>query len=98
MYTTREYIKQELSQDWAEITAAEYADDLLFRFVDGIMPVYYHEIIKDWTEMPSEYTDSWQDDGAKPEEGIIALMTSDLFNYYLDLTNDVYEELKAANE
>lgn len=93
MRFTYQEIKKELTDNWQEI--ADNTD--LNQWADGFVPVYNHEIITDWQEMPNEFTDSWKDYGASPDNGIIHLMMIDLYAYYLDQTEKAYEEIKAED-
>jgi hypothetical protein len=94
-------IKSAILDEWEELTEDSYPEDRLGEMAEGFVPIYYGDIIKDWTEMPNEYTDNWKEHYAEtiPEEvGITALMTSDLHEYYRATTNEIYEELKTEKE
>ncbi len=94
-------IKNAILEEWEELIEDTYPEDRLAEMADGFVPIYYGEIIKDWTEMPMEYTDNWKEQygGIIPEEvGITALMTSDLYDYYRNTTLGIYEELKKEKE
>lgn len=96
MYFTREEIKRELVSHREEIT-----EDNLPEWADGFVPVYYSDILKDWTEMPSEYADQWKEygyDTQRNDGGIMNLMQIDLVFYYLQLTQEVWEEIQNERE
>lgn len=96
MYNSKEEIREELLSEWDSIHETSRVEDLLLELSESFVPVYNHEIIKDWSEMPSEFEDSWKDSyNEVPEEvGIIGLMRTDLSNYYYDTTFDIYYELR----
>jgi len=101
MRFTREEIKKTIEEEWDQLVDDIYPEDRLEEMADGFVPIYYNEIISDWTEMPSEYTDYWKDqyDGTIPAEmGITALMATDLYSYYRDTTLDVYKEMKEEKD
>jgi hypothetical protein len=101
MYFSRNEIKAELTNKWEEIIDNTYPEDVLTEMADGFVPVYYENIIKDWTEMPSEFNDRWKEHYGTnvPEEvGITALMTSDLYEYYRDTTLEIYQEIQDEKE
>jgi hypothetical protein len=94
-------IKSAILEEWEELIEDTYPEDRLAEMADGFVPIYYGEIIKDWTEMPSEYTDNWKEQygGIIPEEvGITALMTSDLYDYYRNTTLGIFGEIKNEKE
>ena len=67
---------------------------------DSATPVYNSDIISDWMELSNEFTDTWQEQlGTEVgTRGIIALMAIDVFTYYMDTYNRIFEELKAEKE
>jgi hypothetical protein len=89
-------IKKDLLDNWAEFTE-QNADDKITEYADGYCPIYNNEIIQDWAEMPSEFNDSWREscDGLS---GIIAMMSYDLFTFYLSETTRAYDQLKKERE
>lgn len=94
-------IKELLEDEWDALTKDANADDRLAEIADGLVPIYYGEIIKDWAEMPMEYTDNWKEQygGIIPEEiGITALMATDLYQYYRDTTDEIFQELLKEKE
>jgi hypothetical protein len=98
MRFTFEEIKNDLNENWENFAGLEEQDasDKLVEYADGYIPVYNHEIIKDWAEMPSEFNDSWKDQIGDEilDRGIISLMAIDLFTFYMEETTRAYDELK----
>ena len=90
---THNEIKQTIKDDWAQFADNAYPHDLLNEFADSATPIYYGDIISEWQEMPSEFTDSWQELGADGSAIITALMQIDLFNYYSLAYRVAYNEL-----
>jgi hypothetical protein len=98
MTTTYLEIKEEIERRLSEFTDSAYPEDLLREEADSLTPVYNHEIIKEWAEMPSEFNDSWRQygwDEYLEQGGILGLMRIDLMHYYESLTAKAYEELTA---
>jgi hypothetical protein len=94
------YIKREILENWAELEESAYPDDLLNEMAESACPVYYSDIIKDWQEMPSEYNDSWQQNGIETTEEttIFSLMSWDLYFYYESQYNLIFTEIKLDKE
>ena len=86
-------IKAELKENWEQFASNQRPDDLLAEFADSACPIYYSDIIKEWQEMPSEFSDSWQDLGTDGSATITTLMQFDLFNYYQHEYHKIYNEL-----
>lgn len=92
-------IKQEITDNWAELEESAYPEDLLREMADSACPVYYSEVIKDWAEMPNEFTDSWQEFVEVSQDStIFSLMSNDLFNYYDTEYTRIYNEMKTEKE
>lgn len=91
-------IRCEILDNWEQLETSKY--DLLTEFADSAVPIYYHDILKDWTEMPNEFTDSWKEQlgGEISDRGIFALMSIDLFTYYLDRYTEIFDEITAQKE
>jgi hypothetical protein len=75
--------------------------DAATEYADSWVPVYNSDIIKEWTEMDSEFNDIGATEyGATG--GILQLMTVDLFycysHYYELAINEVEEEEKEKEE
>jgi hypothetical protein len=102
--TTQEQMKDEVLNE-INNNGADLDDikDRLGEWVDGYLPVYNHQIIKEWMDMDSDYTDRGADElGASSEDGIIRRMTLDLYLFYTDqfseVLDEVEEELKEQEE
>lgn len=94
-------IKSVILDEWEMLTNDAYPEDRLTEMAEGFVPIYYGEIIRDWQDMPHEYTDNWKEHygQAVPEQvGITELMTSDLYEYYRDTTTGIYHEIKKDKE
>jgi hypothetical protein len=66
---------------------------------DSACPVYYHEVIKDWQEMPNEFTDNWQEFiDPTTETTIFSLMSWDLYFYYESQYHLTFTEIKLDKE
>lgn len=92
-------IKQDILDHWEQLQEKAYPEDLLRELADSACPVYYSDIIKDWQEMPNDFTDSWQD-FIEPDKDttIFSLMTADLYNYYEDAYFTIYAEIRHDKE
>jgi hypothetical protein len=92
-------IKADLLDNWAHFADMPYCQDLITELAESAIPIYYSQIIKDWQEMPNEYTDSWKETTeATNDSTIYSLMGVDLYNYYQDTYRQVYVELKQEQE
>jgi hypothetical protein len=93
--TTVEEMKKEIR---TALSNGEDMDDIKDRsgeWVDGYLPVYANQIIREWQEMPSEYNErGYNELGMGGEITIIGLMGLDLYIYYTDLFNEAVEELE----
>jgi hypothetical protein len=93
--TTYSDIKQQLIDEWEYYITEEnthlYAEELI--------PVYYSEIIEEWNQLPNEYTDVWHDYVGELNSNtrITTLMSYDLFQYYFDLVDKAFNEIKEAD-
>ena len=70
-------------------------------WIDGYLPIYNNEIVKEWQEMPGDYDNRGHAElGFGQEINIINLMSLDLNIYYTDLFNEVMAEMEegADNE
>lgn len=81
-----------------ELKNGEELDDIKDRsgeFIDGWLPVYNNQIIKEWQDMPSEYDNRGAEElGIPGEISIIGLMQLDLYLYYSDLFFEVIGEME----
>lgn len=99
---TQEQMKDELLTELKKgYSTLEEIKDNSGEFIDGYLPVYNNQIIKEWQDMPSDYDNRGYAEigGGNGEEiNIINLMQLDLCLYYTDLFNEVIEELEEELE
>ena len=91
---TKQQMIEELRSELSRGEELENIKDRSGEFVDSYLPIYYHEIVKEWQDMPGEYDDRGaQELGTDGSIGIIGLMSLDLYLYYTDI---FYEAVKAV--
>jgi hypothetical protein len=91
-------IRANLKSQWSDLSDTPYPEDFLFQEANSYLPTDYSDIIKDWTSMPSEFDNSWQEDYPMSNRTITELMSIDLLNYYMHTCTEIYNELKAEEE
>jgi hypothetical protein len=95
MNNTVEQMKEEIQTALAN---GEELDDIRDRsgeWIDGYLPIYNGEIVREWQVMPSEYDNRGHAEiGNGGEIDIINLMSLDLYLYYYDLFNEAIKELE----
>lgn len=91
-------IKAQLSDELPNFANGKYPEDYLSEFADGLVPIYYGDIIAEWREMPMEFSDRWQELGTDGSATITKLMQIDLYIYYLELVNEAYFDLTTEQE
>jgi hypothetical protein len=92
-------IKSDILDHWDQLAENNYPEDLLTDLASSACPVYYSDVIKDWQEMPNEFTDSWQEfTEATQDSTIFNLMSADLFNYYDSEYQRVFAEIEKEKE
>jgi hypothetical protein len=92
-------IKKELEENWENLEENKYPEDALREMADSACPIYYHEIIKDWVDMPNQFTDSWQEFiDPTNETTIFSLMSADLFYFYESEYTRIYNKMKKQKE
>ena len=68
-------------------------------WIDGYLPIYNGEIVREWQEMPSEYNDRGSAElGGQQGQGIYDLMSLDLYLYYSDLFGKALTEVEESLE
>lgn len=95
-YQVKNAMREEFTQEIAKgYTTLDDIREHANEWVDGYLPVYYNEIVKEWQEMPSEYNDRGAAElGHMQEQTIYGLMSLDLYIYYTDLFNEVINEME----
>jgi hypothetical protein len=95
-----EEIKNDILDNWEQLAESAHYEDLINELSESACPVNYSEILKDWQEMPSEWNDSWQENGIPTTEKttIFSLMSWDLYFYYESQYNIAYTEIKEEKE
>lgn len=99
-----EKIKQAMKDEFKTQIAQGYVtleeiQDNSGEWVEGYMPIYYNEIVREWQEMPSEYNDRGAAElGHMGETTIYGLMGLDLYLYYTDIFNEAVAELEEELE
>jgi hypothetical protein len=84
---------ESLVDEFSSDDASGYYSDLINELIDGYLPIYYNEIVKEWQAMPAE----WDNQGAEmfgiPDPvDIYKLMTLDLYGYYSELVHNYAHE------
>jgi hypothetical protein len=94
----REQILYNLAEysDSGEVPA--YDSDFIVGFTDSQLPIYYNEIIEEWTDLPATHRDTWQDTNIDHKTTIYNLMSIDLFNYYHDKTFEILDEIRQEQD
>jgi len=100
MYFNNTDIKSDILDHWDQLAEMAEPSDLINELAESACPVYYSDIIKDWQEMPSEYNDSWQENGIPTtgETTIFSLMSWDLYFYYERQYQTIFSEIKMDKE
>jgi hypothetical protein len=92
-------IKSDILDHWEQLAEMAEPSDLLRELADSACPIYYSDIATDWQEMPSEFTDSWQEFiDPTPDTTIFSLMSADLFNYYDTEYTRIFNEITEQKE
>jgi hypothetical protein len=97
MLTTREQVKERILDVFDEIENATYAEDLINELADSECPVYYNQIIAEWTQLSPDDSNLFGEI-MTPDQNttIYDLMSVDLFIYYrktfLSVYNDILDE------
>jgi hypothetical protein len=94
-------LKNLLLEEKAEILESSDQDRYLDEFIDSQLPIYYSDIIAEWSEMPSEFQDSHLEFGlpSVAEYNLVtSLMTQDLYNYYSTTTRQMWAEIIEESE
>ena len=96
---TVQRMAEEIREELAQGAELEEVKDRSNEIVDGFLPIYNNEIIKEWQEMPGDYDDRGaQELGSAESNGIIGRMSLDLYLYYTDLFNEAVQEVEESLE
>lgn len=96
---TVQRMAEEIREELAQGAELEEVKDRSNEIVDGFLPIYNNEIIKEWQEMPGDYDDRGvQELGSDESNGIISRMSLDLYLYYTDLFNEAVQEVEESLE
>jgi hypothetical protein len=101
MLSNRKEIKEYLLEEIDQIKESNYPEDLVTELADSLIPIYYSDILKDWTDLDWEFCDRWKEygyDTQKNDGGIMKLMQVDLSFYYIETALSVWEEIKKELE
>lgn len=72
-------------QDNDEIDNLQDLNDWVSEYADGLVPVYYNQIVKEWSENTDCHEMTIQEFGEyQNKESIFNMMSSDLYCYYYD--------------
>jgi hypothetical protein len=101
MYSSKEGIREYLLENFEQLSNARDEELAISEFSDQFVPVYNIEILKDWIELPTEHSDKWKElgyDANRNQGGILALMKMDLIFYYMEITQEIWQEIKKEKE
>jgi hypothetical protein len=101
MYSSREGIREYLLENFDELSKAYDEEFAISEFSDQFVPVYNNEILKDWIELPTEHSDKWKElgyDANRNPGGILMLMKMDLIFYYMEITQELWQEIKKEKQ
>jgi hypothetical protein len=94
-HMTIEQMKDEVRTELQNGGDLEKIKDRVGEWIDGYLPIYNNQIMKEWQDMPHEYDDrGGQELGTDGSIGIIGLMSLDLYLYYSDLFNRAMDDLE----
>ena len=97
--TTRDEIRTRILDDIDEITKADFVEDQIEELADSEIPIYYSEIIAEWTELSPDDSNQFGE-VIIPDENttIYSLMSADLWIYYRKTFLSVYNEILEEQE
>ena len=90
---------EELIKDFVSGKQTGYLSDCINELLDGYLPIYYSDIVKEWQDMPSEYDNMGAAEfGAEISDGIYHLMSLDLHLYYSNQVHAYAQEYAKEND
>jgi hypothetical protein len=93
---TVEQMTEEILMELSNGVDLDNIKDRSGEIVDGYLPVYYSEIIREWQHMPNEYNDrGWAELSNGSEFTIYTLMSLDLYIYYHDLFSEAMAKVES---
>ena len=96
--TTHAEIRAEITDHLEQLQDMREPEDLLQELADSNTPIYYSDIIQEWTELPGEFSDQWQEMGMAEDATITSLMQTDLYLYYQGEFIAAWEEIKEEQD
>ena len=97
MYTVEE-ITKEVQENKAYILARKYPEDMAHEYADSQVPIYYSEIIREWTDLPEEFSNKYHELSDSLPDRIEDLMRTDLYLYYWNHYSSAIEALVRERE
>lgn len=103
MLTTRDEIKTRIFDEIDEITKANFVIDQIESLADSACPIYYNDIIAEWTELsPDDRNEFGEIMTPDKNTTIYDLMSAALWLYYkrefLSVYNEILDEQEQAGE
>ena len=99
MESTKQLMIEEIKTELSNGLELDEIRDNSGEMIDSHLPIYNNEIIKEWQEMPGKYDDRGAEElGATMANGIVQLMSLDLYLYYTDIFNEAIEEVESELE
>lgn len=95
MLTTIDEAKSKIKDIQSEIEESAYPEDILNSLAESEVPIYYNEIIGEWSQLSLDDVNLWQELGIESikDKTIEYLMTVSLELYYQRLFSDAYDQL-----
>lgn len=95
MLTTINEAKSLIKDIQSQIEETPYPDEILNSLADSEVPIYYNEIIGEWTQLSLDDGNLWQELGIESikDKTIEYLMTVSLTLYYQRLFSEAYDQL-----
>jgi hypothetical protein len=89
-----DFLNNYLSKDEETLEDIKYQDDNIAEFVDGLCPIYYYDIVKQWQENTDCHELTLEVCGEyNQKDGIYRMMTSDLYFYYEQQLREDFDKL-----
>jgi hypothetical protein len=98
MLITHEKAKNNILESWEWIKDATVPEDYVIEMADSDVPIYTSEIISEWVELPSEYSNRFSEmrDTFDSSITIENLMLDDLYLYYQFIYSGALAEILEA--